>query len=275
MKEPAEKLDFCKKFHVERGCRVEFGERVLMPEPKAINARLRRLGGLTPNGLPWFRLVYGWSRLAWIGGWEYDCIRDSGGMPLTDFYGRALDLIIIQPTTKAPKYWPHFDRWYLEMWNPPEVYGTPESWKAAFTVMVPDHRKMGVRGPDLPGGTLIETLGPYPDRGDYEIAMGFQDVQGQPLPEKSVLNAMEFALRARRLTDAFRVGVRQRTLVAEAQLRKAEETAARRAWLDKEWDRLPKRHVGPGRSPQVGYTGPKQYGPSFGAYNPASRKDVN
>jgi len=265
MREAAEKLDFCTKIHPERGCKVEFGDRVRLYAAGGINERLKRLGGVNPNGDPWFRLVYGESRKSWLGGWEYDCLRDSGGTPLVDPIGRQLPLIIIQPTVVVPKYWPHLDRWYLEMWNPPERYGTPETWAADFTTMVPDHEGMAVKGPDLPGGTLIEQLGPYPERGDYEIAMGFQDVQGQPLPERSIIAAMEFAQMAKTMTDEFRYATRHRGIYEEHAKRKADEKAAAKDWLDREWDLLPKRHVGPGRSSQVGYKGVKQYG----AYNPA------
>src|SRR5450759_40226 len=104
MKEAAEKLDTCRMVHPERGCTVAFGSRYIMPEPVALNRKLARLGGRTPVGTPWFRLVWGWSRLDWIGGAVMDQIRDSAGSPLVDFWGRGLPLIKIQPTTRAPKY---------------------------------------------------------------------------------------------------------------------------------------------------------------------------
>jgi len=255
--------------------KIEFGDRILPPEPKAFNARLRKIGGLTPNGRPWFRLVYGWTRMGWIGGWEYDCIRDSGGEPLTDLFGRALDLIIIEPTQLAPKYKEAgLDRWFLEMWNPPEMYGTPETWIADFSTMVPDHEGMAVRGCDLPGGTVIEQLGPYPDRGDYEIVMTFEEIKGQQLPEQSVMLAMEFARRARTMTDEFRFAARYRQLKEEAARKKIADKAAAKELLEKEWEKLPKRHVGPGRSPQVGYVSPVQYG-SYPARFKAARSAAN
>jgi hypothetical protein len=64
-------------------------------------------------GEPNFRVVWGGSRLAWIGGRWTD--HDAHGNKTRE----AIEL------RRVPKYLP-FERWHIERWMPPESYGSPE-----------------------------------------------------------------------------------------------------------------------------------------------------
>lgn len=134
--------------------RIEIGREIHQPPPELV-ARLTRAGGLNRFGEPNFRLVWGWSRLCWIGGrWED---RDASG---------ALLRAVVE-LRQVPKYFPH-DRWHLERWVPPEVYGSPEQWDRA-TVETED-------------GYRLPALGPYPSRGDWELCFTLETPDGRFLP---------------------------------------------------------------------------------------------
>lgn len=86
--------------------------------PRFAQEALRLAGGLNRFGKPNYRVVWGWNRLDWTSGqWE-------------------------------PKY-NEVNRWHIERWVSPEIYGTPRSWK---------DQTRGV-------------LGPYPNLGDYEPSL--------------------------------------------------------------------------------------------------------
>jgi hypothetical protein len=85
--------------------------------------------------------VWGWRRLAWIGGRFED--RDSAGNLLREFVGLRYE----------PKYFPR-DRWHIERWCAPEMYGSPDDWARATL--------------EVEGAQSIAALGPYPSRGEYE-----------------------------------------------------------------------------------------------------------
>jgi hypothetical protein len=112
--------------------------------PDDVAARIARAGGLNRFGEPNFRVVWGWTRLDWIGGLFTD--RDGSGNVIRE----AVAL------RSEPKYAP-CDRWHIERWMPPESYGSPEAWLRE--TCKPD-----------PGAGIerIPQLGPYPSRGDYE-----------------------------------------------------------------------------------------------------------
>jgi hypothetical protein len=68
----------------------------------------------------------------------------------------------------APKYSPrNRERFHVEKWLPAEFYGTPESW-----------RRDTVR---MDGSVEVETLGPFPSRGDYETLFTFETPEGKYL----------------------------------------------------------------------------------------------
>ncbi len=112
--------------------------------PREIQQRVARAGGVNRFGEPNFRVVWGWSRLTWIGGKWTD--RDASGNVVRE----------IIELREVPKYTPH-DRWHIERWIPPQAYGSPEEWyRCTF---------------EAEDGILIPALGPYPARGEYEHSL--------------------------------------------------------------------------------------------------------
>jgi hypothetical protein len=75
---------------------------------------------VNPYGEPNFRVVWGGSRLARIGGRWTD--RDAHGNAIRE----KVEL------RRVPKYLP-VDRWHIERWMPAESYGSPEQWHAQTT----------------------------------------------------------------------------------------------------------------------------------------------
>lgn len=122
--------------------------------PRAIALRLARAGGLNPFGEPNFRAVWGWNRLTWIGGkWT---LFDSQG----NANGSRVEL------RREPKYFvPCVERWFVERWLPAESYGSPESWRERTT--------------ECDDGVRYAALGPYPRRGDWELAHVLQGERGE------------------------------------------------------------------------------------------------
>jgi hypothetical protein len=119
--------------------------------PRYVERALRNAGGLNRFGEPNFRAVWGWNRLAWIGGRWTD--RDASDSATRE----AIEVRYV------PKYFPH-DRWHIERWCAPETYGSPESWARA-TLEIED-------------GQNISALGPYPSRGEYEHVFTLSDARG-------------------------------------------------------------------------------------------------
>ncbi len=123
--------------------------------PASIQGRVERAGGLNRLGEPNFRVVWGGSRLTWIGGRWTD---------------READGSVIRETVelrRVPKYIPH-DRWHIERWTPPEMYGSPDTWYEQ-TVEIED-------------GIRIPALGPYPSRGEYEHCFTLNGPGGEFVP---------------------------------------------------------------------------------------------
>jgi len=138
--------------------------------PEAVVRRLERAGGLNRFGEPNYRAVWGWNRLTWIGGkWED---RDAHGVLLRE----RVEL------RKVPKYH-QLDRWHIERWCPPELYGSPEEWRAR-TLEIEDTQN-------------VAALGPYPSRGEYELAFTLEGPQGEfvqltPTVAENVARVIEF-----------------------------------------------------------------------------------
>ena len=119
--------------------------------PADVQARVTLAGGKNRFGEPNFRVVWGWSRMGWIGGrW---CDRDTNG-------GLIREVVELR---EAPKYFPH-DRWHIERWMPPEAYGSPEEW----------YRQTIETG----NGRSVPALGPYPSRGEWEHCFTIQAGDG-------------------------------------------------------------------------------------------------
>lgn len=125
--------------------------------------------------------------MAWIGGRWTD--RDAHG----NIVREAIEL------RRAPKYVPH-ERWHIERWLPPEIYGSPKMWRAQ-TVEVED-------------GIAIQALGPYPSRGDYEHCFTLSGVRGEFIPLSPaacdwIVSAVEWARRQPRSRRRAAVGARE------------------------------------------------------------------
>ena len=141
--------------------------------PGEIRERLVRAGGLNRLGEANYRIVWGWSRLAWIGGKWAD--RDESGNVIRE----RIEL------RQEPKYIPH-DRWHIERWLPPEAFGSRREWYAQTL--------------EREDGILIPALGPYPSRGEYEHCFTVQGIGGEFLPLtaavcESVVRAIEWTRR--------------------------------------------------------------------------------
>jgi hypothetical protein len=126
--------------------------RELHETPANIAQRLVAAGGLSRYGEPNYRAVWGWNRLAWIGGKFED--RDANGDLLREVVELRLE----------PKY-PAVNRWHVERWVPPEAYGSPALW---YTQTV-----------ENANGIRIPALGPYPQRGEYEHCFTVQGLHGE------------------------------------------------------------------------------------------------
>lgn len=65
---------------------------------------------------------------------------------------------------QEPKY-PAVNRWHIEKWVPPEVYGSPRAWYAQTV--------------ERENGVSVPALGPYPSRGEYEHCFTLQGPRGE------------------------------------------------------------------------------------------------
>jgi len=141
--------------------------------PSALQERIARAGGSNRFGEPNFRVVWGGSRLTWIGGRWSDC--DAHGNQT----GERIEL------RRVPKYSPE-NRWHLERWMPPESYGTPELWLAQTV--------------ETENGIRLPALGPYPSRGDYEHCFTLESASGDFVPLSAgacdwIIRAVEWSRR--------------------------------------------------------------------------------
>jgi hypothetical protein len=120
--------------------------------PESVADRLAAVGGLNRYGEPNYRVVWGWNRLAWIGGKFED--RDDNG----DLVREVVEL------RQEPKY-PQVNRWHVERWVPPEAYGTPQQWYAQTI--------------ETSAGVRVPALGPYPAQGEYEHCFTIEGLRGE------------------------------------------------------------------------------------------------
>jgi hypothetical protein len=144
--------------------------------PVGVRERATRAGGVNRYGEANFRVVWGGSRLAWIGGRWTD--RDAQGNQIRE----TVEL------RRVPKYLP-VDRWHIERWMPAESYGSPEQWVAQTT--------------EIEDGVRIAALGPYPSRGDYEHCFTLESASGEFIPLTPaacdwIVRAIEWSRRQRR-----------------------------------------------------------------------------
>jgi len=165
--------------------------------PAAVQERIARAGGSNRYGEPNFRVVWGGARLAWIGGRWTD--RDANGHVIRE----TVEL------RRAPKYVPH-NRWHVERWMPPEMYGSPEEWYEQ-TIEVED-------------GIQVAALGPYPTRGEYEHCFTLESADREFIPLSAaacdwIASAVEWARR-------------------QARGRRLGALNAREAVRERNWDRM-------------------------------------
>jgi len=141
--------------------------------PASVQQRIARSGGENRYGEPNFRVVWGGSRLTWIGGRWTD--RDTSGNVIRE----AVEL------RQVPKYLP-LDRWHIERWSPPESYGSPETWREQTT--------------ETEDGVRVPALGPYPARGEYEHCFTLEGAAGEfialtPAAYDWIVRAIEWSRR--------------------------------------------------------------------------------
>jgi len=120
--------------------------------PESVARRLMMAGGVNRYAETNYRAVWGWNRLAWIGGKFED--RDADGRLLRE----------VVELRQEPKY-AQLNRWHVERWVPPEAYGSPRLWYAQTV--------------EREGGVSVPALGPYPDRGEYEHCFTVQTPRGE------------------------------------------------------------------------------------------------
>jgi len=142
--------------------------------PHNVATRLARAGGLNCLGEPNYRAVWGWNRLAWIGGKFEDHDPVTGSL-----------LREVVELRQEPKY-PAVNRWHIERWVPPEAYGSPRLWYAQTI--------------ERENGISIPALGPYPSQGEYEHCFTLEGphsefVQLTPTVAEHVARAIEFSRR--------------------------------------------------------------------------------
>ena len=121
--------------------------------PDAVAQALVRAGGLNGYGEPNYRAIWGWNRLAWIGG-KFEERDPSTGSLLRE----------VVELRQEPKY-PAVNRWHIEKWLPPETYGSPRAW---YTQTI-----------ERENGVSLPALGPYPQRGEYEHCFTLEGPRGE------------------------------------------------------------------------------------------------
>lgn len=151
--------------------------------PDSVAYRLARAGGLNRFGEANYRAVWGWNRLAWIGGKFED--RDEHGVLLRE----RIEL------RKEPKY-PAVNRWHIERWLPPETYGSPRTW-CAQTI-------------ERENGISVPALGPYPSRGEYEHCFTLETPRGEflqltPTIAEHIARAIEWSRKSPRSVNKRRL----------------------------------------------------------------------
>jgi hypothetical protein len=140
--------------------------------PEYVEQRLRSAGGINRYGEPMYRVVWGWNRLAWMGGKFTE--KDRNGTLIREVVQLRLE----------PKY-PAVNRWHVEKWLAPETYGSPRAWYSQ-TIERND-------------GQSVPALGPYPSRGEYEHVLTLEDARGEflqlsPRIVERVARAVEYSV---------------------------------------------------------------------------------
>jgi hypothetical protein len=143
--------------------------------PAHIAKELELAGGKNPFGEPIFRVVWGYDRIVPIHGeWqEFEQFVATLTDKKTGYSESRLCTRLVRSvieTRMVPKYLPG-NCWHLEMWRPAEEYGSPEDWRK--------------QGEEVIQGLTVDTSGPYPERGEYELCYPLTHngtVDGEPIP---------------------------------------------------------------------------------------------
>jgi hypothetical protein len=187
--------------------------------PPEVARELALAGGNNPFGKPMFRVVWGYDRIVpMTGEWqEFEHMAATLTDKLTD-YSEIRTFIRLKEskieTRHVPKYLPA-NCWHLEMWRPPEEYGTPETWRKA--------------GEEIVAGMTIDTAGEFPSQGEYELVTPITHDwtnSGKPLPLVGALVA-EIVNMIRYGRDHF--NLQQRKAAIEQRLIREEQGFTRRA----------------------------------------------
>lgn len=143
--------------------------------PPHVERELRLAGGENPFSDPMFRVVWGYDRVVPITGewqdWEpmrATLLDKKTGVIGTRDFVRLKQSVI--ETRQVPKYLPG-NCWHLEMWRPAEEYGSPDDWRK--------------QGEEVVDGLTLDTSGPYPERGEYELCYPLTSdatSHGTPIP---------------------------------------------------------------------------------------------
>jgi len=157
--------------------------------PENVTRRLERAGGINRFGEPNYRAVWGWNRLAWIGG-KFEEHDPSTGALLRE----------VVELRQEPKY-PAVNRWHIERWVAPEAYGSPRLWYAQTI--------------ERENGRSIPALGPYPSRGEYEHCFTLEGPRGEfvqltPTAAEHIARAIEFSRHLPRSSKRRSVNDRER-----------------------------------------------------------------
>lgn len=122
---------------------------MLKPVSTRLADRITEIGGKAENGLPLFRVLRGCDRFTLIGGrWTH---HDASGNETGSHVG--VERVLKYPEAR--------DRYIFEMLMFPEY--TQREWEVLFTEWI--------------DGESVETLGPYPRNGEYELVRVIERVR--------------------------------------------------------------------------------------------------
>lgn len=127
------------------------GETYDLEVPEIVKQAIVATGGRNLFGEPNYRLIWGWNRLELRVGLHSDYDDND---------------TLLRRELRA-EWWPRYqprDRFHLEVYKGPEIYGGPDAWEEGTYQWVE--------------GMRVPALGPFPSRGEYEHVAVCQSPQG-------------------------------------------------------------------------------------------------
>jgi len=112
--------------------------------PPGVQEYLTRYGGRNLFGEPNFRVVWSNSRV----------VKRTRRFIDTDPHGNVIRQAVATKFIQRYNYPATRDRFVIERWHPASFYGDPETWQYKNTKLIDGH--------------LVQPIGDYPARGDYE-----------------------------------------------------------------------------------------------------------